>query len=228
MKIDFYFLRQIIIVCLFLSFFLLPQYLTFVFSCSFIFLVMVLISERRKINQIIRYNIFPSFCVSILGVVIYFLTKVNATHYFNNEYKIFTENLNYSVQAWAGIFGTFYLISTLCMILVGYFFIQMIKAPKDLKGWFKVAEFSVYSFACTQICIWLTTLSSVVETYDKAFLRLDAFRYSDCQTPENQVAIRKVDEICYAFNLTGFLEWELKPYHQSKNTQKRNDSNNAK
>lgn len=111
------------------------------------------------------------------------------------------------------------------MILVVCFFIQIIKTPKDLKGWFKVAEFTVYSFACTQICIWLVTLSSIVETYDKAFLRLDAYRYSDCQTPENQAAIRKNDEICYVFNLTGILEWELKIHHQTQNTQKRNSSN---
>lgn len=221
MKLDFYFLRPIIASGLFIAFLFFPQYFELILSCSFVFSIIVLIIERRKINKIIRNNILPTFFVGILSVVIYFLTKVYATHYFNNEYEIFTQNLNYSVQAWAGIVGTVSLILVLCIILIGYFFVQMIKEPtKELKGWIKVAEFSVYSFACAKIFIWLITLSSIVETYDKAFLRLDAYRYSDCQIPENQAAIRKNDETCYAFNLTGILEWELEPYSLPKKQQK--------
>ena len=228
MKIDFHLLRDIVAVILFAAFFLFPQHLKLVLFCSFALSIIVLTTEKHTINQIIRDNLFPSFCVSIVGAVIYFLTKVYATHYFNDEYGIFTENLNYSVQAWAGIVGTIYLILALCIMLIIHFSVQMIKTPtKELKGWVKVAKFAVYSFACAYIYIWLISAFNLIYNHDKAFLRLDAYQHSDCRTPENQVAIRKDDETCYAFNLTGFLEWELNPTHQPKKTQKRNDSNNA-
>lgn len=209
--------RTIITICLFFSLLFFRQYIELVFIAWFIFSIVIIFIEWRKINKFIKDYIILDLAITILSIIIYFFAKVSATTHFNNKYKIFTEYLNYSVTAWAGITGTIVLI-TICSFILSFCFTLKIKkmSIRQFKDYVKMGELFIHSISCVLFCIWITPIYQLVDEYDKILLYLDAHQYSDCQIPEHNIAIRKDNETCYLFKFKGILlDWELEK-HQSK------------
>ena len=205
MKIDFHLLRDFVAVCLAICFFIFPQHLELWLISSVIFVVVFKIPlEWHKMFQFLEKHFA---IISILIALICFFTNISATHHFNDKYGILPENISHAVAALTGIWGFVVLIAILCVALVFRFGIKMnkneLKQPKD---WVKMAELFVCSFACLQISMRILPVSQTINNHDKAFLHLDAYQYSDCQIPENKVAIRKNDTTCFSFKPTGELE----------------------
>lgn len=215
MKIDFHLLRNITAVCLAICFFIFSQHLELWLISSVIFVAVFKIPlEWHKITQFINKH---SFIMKMLSTVICFFISIYAARHFNDKYGILPENIKHSIAVLTVIWGIMFIISILCVALVFRFGIQMnkneLKQPKD---WVKMAELFVCSFACLQISMWILPVSQTINNHDKVLLRLDAYQHSDCQTPENEVAIRKNDNICYSFSPTGIVNWELKEYPRNK------------
>lgn len=209
--------RPIITICLFFSLLFFRQYIELVFIAWFIFSIVIIFIEWRRINKFIKDYILLDLAITILSIIIYFFAKVRATTHFNNKYEIFAEYLNYSVTAWAGITGTIVLITICSLILSLCLAIKIKKMPiKQGKDLIKLVELFIHSFSCILLCIWITPIFQLVDKHDKTLLYLDAYQYSDCQIPEHNIAIRKDNETCYLFKFKGILlDWELEK-HQSK------------
>ena len=209
--------RSFITVSLLLSLFFFRQYIELVFIAWFIFSIVIIFVEWRKINKFIKNYILLDLAITILSVIIYFFAKVRATTHFNNKYEIFTEYLNYSVTAWAGITGTIVLITICSLILSLCFKFKIKKMPiRQFKDYVKMGELFIHSISCFLFCMYITPVHQLVDEYDKILLYLDAHQYSDCQAPEHNIAIRKDNETCYLFKFNGILEWELEEYQSKK------------
>ena len=218
MKIDFHLLYKIIAGILLAAFFLLPQYFHLLSVTFVIFsLVIAFTVERHKVWQFVS-NIFFIPTTIALWSIIFFFAKSSATDYFNIKYGIFAENLNYSIQLKAGIIATISVIAIYCILLMIYFSIQMWKTRrKPLKEWFaQFPELAINSFSCAFVFAFIVSLSQMADAADTNILHLDAYQYSDCQIPENEMAIRKNDNTCYSFSPTGIVNWELKEYPRNK------------
>lgn len=174
--------------------------------CSFIFSIVVFAIESRKISEIIKGNIFVWLLISVIYLIVYFLSKCYAIHYFNIKYDIFSEYLNYSVIALAGITGTIFFISLSCSFLFIYFLLQIYYQNELIKK----ATALIHSISCC-LAIGLSSITySTVDNNEIALLYLDAYTYSDCQT-ENKFAIRKDNETCYLFS-----NWKIEKIYQPK------------
>ena len=210
-------LRQIAAGCVFAICLCFSQY----FSAWIIFpafsLMIALMFERHKIIKFITSKFFI-WSITLLSPVIYFFNTVQTTEYFNTKYGIFAENLKYSIQLKAGIISIISIIALFCIVLMIYFTIQMWKTRrKPLSEWFaQFPELAIHSFSCAFVFAFVVSLSQIADAADTTILRLDAYQHSDCQTPENEVAIRKNDNICYSFSPTGIVNWELKEYPRNK------------
>ncbi|MBQ9601111.1 MAG: hypothetical protein IJR46_03780, partial [Neisseriaceae bacterium] len=88
--------RPFITVSLLLSLIFFRQHIKLVFIAWFIFSIVIIFVEWRKINKFIKDYIIVDLAITILSIIIYFFAKVRATTHFNNKYEIFTEYLNYS------------------------------------------------------------------------------------------------------------------------------------
>ena len=181
--------RPFITVSLLLSLIFFRQHIKLVFIAWFIFSIVIIFVEWRKINKFIKDYIIVDLAITILSIIIYFFAKVRATTHFNNKYEIFTEYLNYSVIAWAGITGTIVLI-TICILILSFCFsVKIKKMPiKRRKDLIKMGELFIHSISCVLLCMWITPVFQLVDKYDKTLLYLDAHQYSDCQAPEHNIA----------------------------------------
>ena len=218
MNLNFHLLYKIIAGILLAAFFLLPQYLHLLSVTFVVFsLVIAFTVERHKVWQFVS-NIFFIPTTIVLWSIIFFFAKSSTANYFNTKYGIFAENLNYSIQLKAGIIATISVISIYCILLMIYFTIQMWKTRrKPLSEWFaQFPELAIHSFSCAFVFAFVVSLSQMADAADTTILHLDAYQHSDCQTPENEIAIRKNDNTCYSFSPTGIVNWELKEYPRNK------------
>ena len=207
-------LRSIAAGCVFAICLCFPQYFPAWIIFPVFSLTIAVIFAKHKIYQFIS-NVFFVPITAILWTVSYFFAKVYTVDYFNTKYGIFAENLNYSIQLKAGITATISVILIYCIALMIYFTIQMWKTRrKPLPEWFaQCPELAIHSFSCAFVFAFVVSLSQIADAADTTILRLDAYQHSDCQTPENEVAIRN---ICYSFSPTGIVNWELKEYPRNK------------
>ena len=196
-----------------------PQYSWTILVCFFIFSVAVLISESKNITKVIKDNILIGFGITLFVGIIYFSAKVNATDHFNTKYSIYPEYLNYSITAWAVLVSTIFLILISSLILFICFSTQIKKdEEKPMKTIFKFIELVAHSFSCMLIAFCFVPVLQTIDKHDKVLLYFDAYTHSDCQTPENDIAIRKDNETCYLFKFNPIsLELELKKHSSKKN-----------
>lgn len=178
-------------------------------GCSFIFSLVVFAVESRKISEIIKGNIFIWLIISMVYITTIFLTKVYATHYFNVKYDIFVKYLNYSIVAYTGIVGTIVFISIICFFLSFRFLFQI---WRQRKKFIKQAEPVIHLISCIMAIAFSSIVYLTVDNNETLLLYFDAYRYSDCQAPENQATIRKDDKTCYLMKYKGSLKWELENY----------------
>ena len=210
-------LREIIAGSLLTTFLVFPQHYKLEWIAFVIFSITIAMIEKDKVYKIISNVLFLPI-TAILWTVSFFFAKSSATDYFNIKYGIFAENLNYSIQLKAGIIATVSIISIYCILLMIYFTIKMWKTRKQpLQEWFAhFPELAIHSFSCAFVFAFVVSLSQIADAVDTTILHLDAYQHSDCQTPENEIAIRKNDNTCYSFSPTGIVNWELKEYPRNK------------
>ena len=194
-------LRSIAAGCVFAICLCFSQYLP-VKTIFIIFSAAIAIVERHTVFKIIT-NKFFLWSIPILWAIAYFFAQIYAVDYFNSKYGIFAENLNFAVQVRAGFIATVFLFSIYCLLLYGYFIVKLWKNQKQFANF---SEASIHSFTCAFVFAFLVSLFPMADKYDTNILHLDAYEYSDCQTPENEMAIRKNDTTCFSFKPTGELE----------------------
>ncbi|MBQ9214135.1 MAG: hypothetical protein IJ150_09390 [Bacteroidales bacterium] len=207
-----------LVVTYFCSFKFFPEYSWAVLVCSFVFSVAVLISESKNITKVIKDNIFIGLGITLFVGITYFSAKVSATDHFNTIYGIYPEYLNYSITAWAVIVSAIFLILISSLILFICFSIQMKEEEKQTTKVFKFFELLAHSFSCMLVSFCFVPVLQTIDKHDKVLLYLDAYTHSDCQAPENNIAIRMDNETCYLFKFNAILfELELKKHSSKKN-----------
>ena len=83
---------------------------------------------------------------------------------------------------------------------------------------FKFFELLAHSFSCMLVSFCFVPVLQTIDKHDKVLLYLDAYTHSDCQAPENNIAIRMDNETCYLFKFNAIsFELELEK-HSSKKT----------
>lgn len=165
--------------------------------------------QRESIVKKFKWS-WQTFVTSAAAL---FIAKVSVIHHFNSKYGIYPEYLNHSVTVWTLISASSFL--AIPILLNSLKFIIIAIATRS-KGVFESLKNGIY--ACTFIVVWYPFIMAhnFATQYEKWFLILDSYGYSDCKTGSNSLALRKDNESCYRFTFHSPTQWEMEEYSSPK------------
>ena len=176
------------------------------------FLVFSLISVYLYSKEIKKRVslILKSSCLLPLA---FLFGKIDAIHFYNAKFGIYSEYLNFSVSIWA-FFILLSSIPALLMLVVGLGF--FCRATKQ-KGWAGLKT-GIHSVSAFILSFGFIVLGQQIEKWHMLPLLADTYLVSDCN-PENKYGngryIRKDHKTCYRVGFKGFTPILL-PFHAPK------------